>query len=254
MAVSNSSAVGRKPFTDKVHEHVKPESRKYGTEKYAENVTNAQDEVAAQQQPHYQKSVLQQAHDDGHAAKVNTAQANAANPHSGGIIDSAKEGAAFLVNSTKSVVSQAAEKIGHRSRPDADAAAGSVGAPPVETHRTAGTAGTARTTGAVGTAGAPGTTGSAGTAGAGVIPPPTGHTTANPLHAGHVAPSASNAGYTDTTRGHAIPTSGGNVYSNAGGHHGRKLAHENAVPADNSYVAGANNSTSVPPTTGNTYR
>lgn len=83
------SDTGRKDFSDKFAETVKPNSQKTYTEKAGESITNAADSVAGAVQPNSEKGVFQRATDDTKSTK-NSAQSNGE-----GIIDSAKN----LVNS-----------------------------------------------------------------------------------------------------------------------------------------------------------
>lgn len=63
------SDAGRKNFSDKIDEHLKPDSEKTTGERFNESVTNAADQVAAAITPESQKSATQQAGDDFKEAK-----------------------------------------------------------------------------------------------------------------------------------------------------------------------------------------
>lgn len=83
------SDTGRKDFSDKFAETVKPDSQKSTLEKAGESVSNTYDSVAGSVQPNSEKSVFQRGADDSKSAK------NSAENNGESLIDSAKN----LVNS-----------------------------------------------------------------------------------------------------------------------------------------------------------
>lgn len=86
---------GRKDFSDKLAETVKPDSNKGAFEKAGESITNTADSVAGSLQPNEDKGFLQRGADDAKSAK-NDAQNNGES-----LIDSAKN----LVNSASDYLS-----------------------------------------------------------------------------------------------------------------------------------------------------
>lgn len=88
------SDTGRKDFSDKFAEAVKPDAQKTATEKAGESITNAYDSVASAVQPNSEKGVFQRAGDDAKSTK-----------------DSAADGGESLLDSAKNLVNSASDYL-----------------------------------------------------------------------------------------------------------------------------------------------
>lgn len=99
------SDAGRKDFTDKIHEAIKPEAQKPATEKIGESITNAADNIAGAVQPESEKGVFQKAHDDSKVTKENAKATHES------WVDTAKKEGEVLLNSARNAVNHAAEYI-----------------------------------------------------------------------------------------------------------------------------------------------
>lgn len=99
------SDAGRKDFSTKVQEHIKPEAQKPATEKLGETISNAADTIASAVQPEEDKGVLQKAADDTKLTKDNAKVSGES------WIDTAKKEGGVLLNTAKNAVNQAAEYV-----------------------------------------------------------------------------------------------------------------------------------------------
>lgn len=104
--MSNYETAGRKNFSDKIQEDLKPECQKPATEKISESITNGADRLVGEIQPDSEKGVLQRVSDNAHDSK-----------QQGGYLESAKKEGAHLLNSAKVAVNHAAEYIAQQTAP-----------------------------------------------------------------------------------------------------------------------------------------
>lgn len=111
--IANSTLAGRKDFSTKVSEAIKPQAQKPATEKIGESITNAADRVAGAVQPESEKGVFQKASDDTRAVKDNSQVQGES------FLETAKKEGTVLINTAKNAVNHAAEYIAGQTKPAA---------------------------------------------------------------------------------------------------------------------------------------